>query len=66
MRRGRPGHRRPSRLKRDSITAKNSLTGKDAGGRGRFVCAGLPAPRQLVLDLGKDMNEFYQMVKGGT
>ena len=25
--------------------------------------AGLPAPRQLVLDRGKDLNEFYQLIR---
>ena len=26
---------------------------------GRFIRAGLPAPRQLILDNGKDLDEFY-------
>jgi hypothetical protein len=25
-----------------------------------------PAPRQLVLDKGKDLNEFYQLTRGGN
>jgi len=32
---------------------------------GRFIRAGLPAPRQLILDKGKDLNEFYQLMKKG-
>jgi len=32
---------------------------------GRFIRAGLPAPRQLILDKGKDLNEFYQVIKKG-
>jgi len=32
---------------------------------GRFIRAGLPAPRQLVLDEGvKDLNEYFQRLKG--
>jgi len=31
---------------------------------GRFIRAGLTAPRQLILDQGKDLNEFYQLAKG--
>ena len=30
----------------------------------RFVRAGLPAPRRFPLDMGKDLNEFYQLAKG--
>jgi len=44
--------------------------GIDAAGRtgalddaGHFVRAGHPAPRQLILDKGKDLNEFYQLAK---
>jgi len=33
--------------------------------RGRFIQAGLPAPRQLIMDKGKDLNEFYQLIKKG-
>jgi len=32
---------------------------------GRFIRAGLPAPRQLILDKGKDLNDFYQLTKKG-
>ncbi len=41
----------------------------DAGRKGtrdiasRFIRAGHPAPRQLILDQGKDLNEFYQLAK---
>jgi hypothetical protein len=31
---------------------------------GRFIRAGFPAPRQLILDKGKDLNEFYNLSKG--
>jgi len=32
---------------------------------GRFIRAGkLPAPGQLILDEGQDLNEFYQPSKG--
>jgi len=31
---------------------------------GRFLRAGLPAPRQLILDEGQDLNEFFQLSKG--
>ena len=34
--------------------------------RGRFIQAGLPAPRQLILDKGKDLNEYNNLTKGGT
>jgi len=27
----------------------------------RFIRAGIPAPRQLVLDKEKDLNDFYQL-----
>jgi len=44
--------------------------GIDSAGRtgaldiaGRFIRAGLPAPRHLILDKGKDLNEFYQLAK---
>ena len=43
----------------------------DAGRKGtrdiasRFIRAGHPAPRQLILDQGKDLNEFYQLMKKG-
>lgn len=30
---------------------------------GRFIRAGLPAPRQLILDEGKDLNEFYNLTR---
>ena len=30
---------------------------------GRFIRAGLPAPRQLILDEGRDLNEFYRQAK---
>lgn len=42
------------------------LDADDAGQKGtrdiagRFIRAGLPAPRQLILDKGKDLNDFYQ------
>ena len=29
----------------------------------RFIRAGLLAPRQLILDSGKDLNEFYRLTK---
>jgi len=32
---------------------------------GRFIRVGLPAPRQLILDKGKDLNEFYQISRRG-
>jgi len=44
----------------------------DAGRKGTrdiagcFIRAGLPAPRQLILDRGKDLNEFYNLSKGET
>ena len=31
----------------------------------RFIRAGHPAPRQLILDEGQDLNEFYQLAKKG-
>jgi hypothetical protein len=44
--------------------------GIDAAGRkgtrdiaSRFLRAGLPAPRQLILDKEKDLNEFYNMTR---
>ena len=43
----------------------------DAGRKGtrdiarRFIRAGHPAPRQMILDKGKDLNEFYQLAKRG-
>jgi hypothetical protein len=43
---------------------------KEAAGRkgtreiaGRFIRAGHPAPLQLVLDEGKDLNDFYRLNK---
>jgi hypothetical protein len=30
---------------------------------GRFIRAWLPAPRQLILDQGKDLNEFYLNIR---
>jgi len=42
---------------------------KDAKGTrdiaGRFIRAGLPAPRQLILDKRKDLNDFCQLTKKG-
>jgi hypothetical protein len=41
----------------------------DAGRKGtraiaaRFIRAGLPAPRQLILDKGKGLNEFYNLTR---
>jgi len=32
---------------------------------GRFIRAGLSVPRQLILNKGKDLNEFYQLIKKG-
>jgi hypothetical protein len=32
---------------------------------GRFIRDGLPAPRQMILNKGKDLNEFYQLMKKG-
>ena len=29
------------------------------------LIAGLPAPRQLILDEGTDLNDFYGRTKGG-
>jgi hypothetical protein len=29
------------------------------GFAGRFIRAGLPAPRQMILDKRKDLNEFF-------
>ena len=40
----------------------------DEAGRdivGRFIWAGLPAPRRLILDQGKGLNDFYQLTKKG-
>jgi hypothetical protein len=47
------------------------LDADDAGRKGtrdiasRFIRAGLPAPRQMILDKGKDLNEFFQLTKKG-
>ena len=32
---------------------------------GRFIRAGHPAPRQLIIDKGKDLNDFYQLAEKG-
>jgi len=56
---------------------RNVLTGEildadDAGRKGtrdiasRFIRAGLPAPRQMILDEGQDLNEFYNMTRRKT
>jgi len=34
--------------------------------RGASFLPGFPVPRQLVLDQGKDLNEFYNLSKGGN
>lgn len=45
------------------------LDADEAGRKGttdiarRFIRAGYPAPRQLILDQGKDLNDFYQLAK---
>ena len=45
------------------------LDADEAGRKGtrdiasRFIRAGHPAPRQLILDQGKDLNDFYQLAK---
>jgi DNA primase len=47
------------------------LDADEAGRKGtldiarRFIRAGYPAPRQLILDEGQDLNEFYQLAKKG-
>jgi len=48
------------------------LDADDAGRKGtrdiasRFIRAGLPAPRQMILDEGQDLNEFYNMTRRKT
>ena len=47
------------------------LDADEAGRKGtrdiarRFIQAGHPAPRQLILDAGKDLNDFFQLAKKG-
>ncbi len=47
------------------------LDADEAGRKGtkdiasRFIRAGHPAPRQLILDRGKDLNEFFQLARKG-
>ena len=61
----------PSRADLIKLYVKESRSVQDvAAGRkgtrdiaGRFIRAGLPAPRQLILDQGKDLNEFYHLMQ---
>lgn len=32
----------------------------------RFIRAGLPVSRQLILDEGQDLNDFYRSIQKGT
>ena len=47
----------------------DALTAIEAGQKGtrdiagRFIRPELPAPRQLILDQGKDLNEFYHLMQ---
>jgi len=52
--------RRSLHLK-DENTANGNRVEEIRDIAGRFIRAGLPAPRLLILDKGKDLNEFYQL-----
>jgi hypothetical protein len=47
------------RIKYQEAAGLEVKRGRPLAGHGRFIRAGYPAPGQLILDKGKDLNEFF-------
>jgi len=52
-----------ARIKYQEAAGRELKESRPSIWRGRFIRAGIPEPRHLILDEGQDLNELYNLTR---